>query len=229
MRSLKIGFTSPQGGSGVSTLTVAVASRLHYYHKIPVAVMDCDISKLSCVRLREKETVPDEADVYGIYPLSPAAVGFGDELEKYPETILYDLAGIMDTAVLSKMDYVYIPIVESHMLGNAMRSVMKTAEDFYKAGAGTKFRVFMNKCKPSGQESLWDIVYETGFEPTDLIQITETRILSRLAILNNIYCDRPAVPTTCTLDDIVMKNVGFYHLEKLVLRDINRPRIWKQL
>lgn len=228
MRSLRIGFTSPQGGAGVSTVTVAIASRLQYYHHKLVTVVDCDLKKHSCMSLREKDDMSKaNGTIYEMYAMPPGEIGTVEDVNS-PNTIFYDLGGNMDHSVLEKMDYVYIPVVQSHMLGNCIRTVLNTAEDFYKMQSETKFRLFMNKCKPWGPERLWDLVRETEITPCDQIMITEARIYRRQSLLHNLYDNLPAIPTYDSINFRIMKDAGIYNLEWLILKDIERPRLWKR-
>jgi len=171
-----------------------------------------------------------KADIpaYGIHEITLGEIGNGGSWEKDPQVTLYDLAGTMDKNVLAKMDYVYIPLVTSPMLGDAVRNILLVAEEFYKAKSETKFRLFLNKCRPYGCERLWSLVKETGMTPCENILITEARVFSKQAIQNNIYAGASAIPTVDTIDHLLMKGAGLYNLESLVIRDIKRPRLWSQ-
>lgn len=50
-----IAFSTQKGGAGKTTLTVLVASYLHYVMDYNVAVVDCDYPQHSIVEMRERD------------------------------------------------------------------------------------------------------------------------------------------------------------------------------
>lgn len=50
-----IAFSTQKGGAGKTTLTVLVASYLHYVKGYNVAVVDCDYPQHSIVEMRERD------------------------------------------------------------------------------------------------------------------------------------------------------------------------------
>ena len=54
-KTLKISFSTPKGGVGKSTMTVLLASALHYRLGFNVLVMDCDFPQHSLANMRERD------------------------------------------------------------------------------------------------------------------------------------------------------------------------------
>ena len=50
-----VAFSTQKGGVGKTTLTVLVASYLHYVKGFNVAVVDCDYPQYSIVEMRERD------------------------------------------------------------------------------------------------------------------------------------------------------------------------------
>src|SRR5674476_553703 len=53
--SMYVAFSTQKGGVGKTTLTVLVASYLHYVKGFNVAVVDCDYPQYSIVEMRERD------------------------------------------------------------------------------------------------------------------------------------------------------------------------------
>jgi len=54
-KSKYVAFSTQKGGVGKTTLTVLVASYLHYVKGFNVAVVDCDYPQYSIVEMRERD------------------------------------------------------------------------------------------------------------------------------------------------------------------------------
>ena len=124
-----------KGGAGKTTLTVLVASYLHYVKGMNVAVVDCDYPQHSIAEMRKRDlkTVMED-EHYKLmayrqlqrirkkaYPVAEStaedAVTKADELlEKMPETdiVFFDLPGTVNSTgvlnTLANMDYVFSPL-----------------------------------------------------------------------------------------------------------------------
>ncbi len=62
-KTLNVAFSTQKGGAGKTTLTVLVASYLHYVRGYNVAVIDCDFPQHSIAEMRERDmqmTMDDE-------------------------------------------------------------------------------------------------------------------------------------------------------------------------
>ena len=130
--TLFIAFSTQKGGAGKTTLTVLVASYLHYVKGMNVAVVDCDYPQHSIAEMRKRDlkTVMED-EHYKLmayrqlqrirkkaYPVAEStaedAVTKADELlEKMPETdiVFFDLPGTVNSTgvlnTLANMDYVF--------------------------------------------------------------------------------------------------------------------------
>ena len=59
-----VAFATQKGGAGKTTLTVLVASYLHYVKGYNVAVIDCDFPQHSIVEMRERDLKMAMEDEY---------------------------------------------------------------------------------------------------------------------------------------------------------------------
>lgn len=138
---LFIAFSTQKGGVGKSTFTVLVASYLHYFRGLNVAVMDCDYPQCSVYEMRKREIRQLETNLH----YQSKAIALFDALGKqtYPivcakpeegidkareflageptpyDAVFFDLPGtINNDGVLSTfmaMDYVFVPMAPSRM------------------------------------------------------------------------------------------------------------------
>jgi chromosome partitioning protein len=126
---LILAFATQKGGMGKTTLSVLVASWLHYKRRIPVAVLDVDSSQLSVFNLRVRETEQmdeevrtrfnqQDVDPYPILHGDPADVP--DLLTQLPadvRLVFIDLPGNIDVegyeTALSRVDYLLVPMETS--------------------------------------------------------------------------------------------------------------------
>ncbi|WP_345271145.1 ParA family protein [Nibrella viscosa] len=124
-----LAFATQKGGMGKTTLSVLVASWLHYRRHIPVAILDVDSSQLSVYNLRVRETEQldeetkerfnrQDVDPYPILRGEPA--GVPQMLQQIPadvRLVLIDLPGNIDVegyeTALSKVDYLLVPMETS--------------------------------------------------------------------------------------------------------------------
>ena len=132
--SMYVAFSTQKGGVGKTTLTVLVASYLHYVKGYSVAVVDCDYPQYSIVEMRERDlkTVMED-DHYKLmayrqftslgrkaYPVVSStpkdAVQVASQLAETGEFdfIFFDLPGTVNNAdvirTLSQMDYIFSPV-----------------------------------------------------------------------------------------------------------------------
>lgn len=124
-----ITIASQKGGMGKSTLTVLVASTLHYKHGVSVAVLDVDISQSSLynLRLREQEQLDEETkrrfneqnvDPYPILRGTPADVPrLLASLPADIEMVFIDMPGNIDIdgyeTALAMVSYLIVPMETS--------------------------------------------------------------------------------------------------------------------
>lgn len=131
-----IAFATQKGGIGKTSVTVLVASYLHYVKGYNVAIIDCDYPQNSVmdIRIREEELIDNNPhfrtlalnhfkalgkSAYPIIESNPedalrdARELMEDETVK-PDIILFDMPGTIQSdgvlLTLSKMDYIFAPI-----------------------------------------------------------------------------------------------------------------------
>lgn len=155
-----VAFSTQKGGAGKTTITVLVASYLHYVKNCNVAVIDCDYPQYSASDLRKRDREKMLSDEFyqamasemferigkGVYPVAeskPADVitlaERMTEKEGNLDYIFFDLPGtINNTSVISllaEMDYVFCPIIADNVV---MKSSIIFTERFLKKMPGIK-------------------------------------------------------------------------------------------
>ena len=202
--TLFIAFSTQKGGAGKTTLTVLVASYLHYVKGMNVAVVDCDYPQHSIAEMRKRDlkTVMED-EHYKLmayrqlqrirkkaYPIAEStaedAVAKADELlEKMPETdiVFFDLPGTVNsTGVLNtlvNMDYVFSPIAADRVV---MESTLRFASRLNDTLIAT------GKTNIKGLYLLWNMV--DGREKSELYKVYE-QVISELGlkVLNTFLPD----------------------------------------
>ena len=176
-----------KGGAGKTTLTVLVASYLHYVKGMNVAVVDCDYPQHSIAEMRKRDlkTVMED-EHYKLmayrqlqrirkkaYPVAEStaedAVTKADELlEKMPETdiVFFDLPGTVNSTgvlnTLANMDYVFSPIAADRVV---MESTLRFASRLNDTLIAT------GKTNIKGLYLLWNMV--DGREKSELYKVYE--------------------------------------------------------
>ena len=185
--TLFIAFSTQKGGAGKTTLTVLVASYLHYVKGMNVAVVDCDYPQHSIAEMRKRDlkTVMED-EHYKLmayrqlqrirkkaYPVAEStaedAVTKADELlEKMPETdiVFFDLPGTVNSTgvlnTLANMDYVFSPIAADRVV---MESTLRFASRLNDTLIAT------GKTNIKGLYLLWNMV--DGREKSELYKVYE--------------------------------------------------------
>lgn len=155
-----VAFSTQKGGAGKTTITVLVASYLHYVRNYNVAIIDCDYPQYSASDLRKRDKEKMLSDEYyqmmasemfenigkGIYPVAESkaadAIGLAErmtEKEGNLDFIFFDLPGtINNTSVISllaEIEYVFCPIIADNVV---MKSSIIFTERFLKKMPGIK-------------------------------------------------------------------------------------------
>jgi cellulose biosynthesis protein BcsQ len=190
-----VAFSTQKGGAGKTTLTVLVASYLHYVKGYNVAVVDCDFPQYSIhdMRQRDMDAVLKD-DYYKVlayeqfsrlqkkaYPIvcsrSENAPEAADELVKTGsplDFIFFDLPGTINNKsivkTLATMDYIFTPIA-------ADRVVMESSVKF--ASVINEHLISTGKSNIKGLYLLWNMV--DGREKTELYEIYE-KVCAELAL-----------------------------------------------
>ena len=185
-KTLNVAFSTQKGGAGKTTLTVLVASYLHYVKGYNVAVIDCDFPQHSIADMRERDlkmVMEDEhyklmayeqfsslgKKAYVVIESSPenALVDAKDVIEEMsPDFLFFDLPGTINNMAvietLSNMDYVIAPISADRLVLESTLQYAITINDAL---------ITPGKAKIKGLYLLWNLV--DGREKTELYEVYE--------------------------------------------------------
>ena len=190
-----VAFSTQKGGAGKTTLTVLVASYLHYVKGYNVAVIDCDFPQYSVFDMRKRDTKASVEDPYyqkmayeqikklnkKPYPVvcCPAgeAIETAERLKaKLPDLdfIFFDMPGTANNRdvinTVAKMDYIFTPII-------ADRVVMESSIVFAKVI--NEHFISMGKGNVKAIHLVWNMV--DGREKTELYEVYE-QVISTLGL-----------------------------------------------
>lgn len=185
---LFVAFSTQKGGAGKTTLTVLMASYLHYIKGYNVAVVDCDFPQYSIKDMRERDLRRVEQNelyasqaydlfqklgkrAYQIVESRPEeAVSRANSLiteTSELDLILFDLPGtinnpaVIDT--ISAMDYIFCPIAADRVvLESSMQYVTMVNDQLMSTG----------KANIKGLYMLWNLVDKR--EKTELYTLFES-------------------------------------------------------
>ncbi len=184
-----VAFSTQKGGAGKTTLTVLVASYLHYVKGNNVAIIDCDFPQHSIFEMRERDFKMVETDEYykgmayeqftrlkkKAYPVieSSTKEAIADAEYLIPQGrydfIFFDLPGTLNNEdlirTLAKMDYIIAPIAADRVVMESTLDYMVTVrEDIMGSG----------KSDIKGIYLLWNLV--DGREKSELYEVYEAVI-----------------------------------------------------
>jgi len=184
---LFVAFSTQKGGTGKTTLTVLVASYLHYVKGYNVAVVDCDFPQFSIKDMRERDLKSIEQNEHYKALAYEQFRHLGKKaysiLESRPEQaienagrfikagmpldfIFFDMPGTVNNSgvinTIATMDYIFCPIV-------ADRVVMESSLRF--AVIVNDHLISTGKSNIKGFHLLWNMV--DGREKTDLYHVYE--------------------------------------------------------
>lgn len=185
-KTLNVAFSTQKGGAGKTTLTVLVASYLHYVKGYNMAVVDCDFPQHSIAEMRDRDLKMVEDDdyyklmaynqftalgkkAYVVIESSPenAMEDARDVIDEMnPDFVFFDLPGTINNPAvietLSNMDYVIAPIAADRLVLESTLQYMITINDAL---------VTTGKAKIKGMYMLWNLV--DGREKTELYEVYE--------------------------------------------------------
>ena len=182
-----VAFSTQKGGAGKTTLTVLVASYLHYAKGYNVAVIDCDFPQHSIHEMRERDfKMVDEDEYYKgmayeqikrlegkkFYPIveSTPQEALNDaealcEKEDF-DYIFFDLPGTLNNKdliiTLANMDYIIAPIAADRVVMESTLNYMIAVRDNI---------VSTGKSNIKAMYMLWNMV--DGREKSDLYEVYE--------------------------------------------------------
>jgi len=189
-----IAFSTQKGGAGKTTLTVLMASYLHYVRGLNIGIVDCDFPQFSVadMRNRDMENIKENqmlakqcAELYQridkrAYPIVESRPEEGVETamemmkQQDFDIIFFDLPGTMNNKgtmrTIAHMDYVFCPIT-------ADRVVMQSSLTFAKV-VNDKL-VTTGKANIKGLYFVWNMV--DAREKTRLYEVYD-RIISELGL-----------------------------------------------
>lgn len=177
-----VAISTQKGGAGKTTLTVLVASYLHYVKGYNVAVVDCDFPQYSVHDMRKRDLKAIMEDEYyksmayeqlkrlekNPYPIKCSraedAIKTAEQLcESHPnlDFVFFDLPGTINNVdvvtTIAKMDYIFTPII-------ADRVVMESSIKF--ATVINEQMISTGKSGIKGIYLVWNMV--DGREKTEL-------------------------------------------------------------
>ncbi|MDY3103631.1 MAG: ParA family protein [Prevotella sp.] len=186
-KPLYISFSTQKGGAGKTTLTVLIASYLHYVKNLNVAVIDCDFPQYSIKDMRERDMKKAESDSYYKVQLFELlgrlhkkcytvlcsrlenAASTAERLWKTEEDldiVFFDFPGTINNPkvveTLAMMDYIFTPII-------ADRVVMESSISF--ATIINDEIISKGKGSIKGIHLIWNMV--DGREKTELYEVYE--------------------------------------------------------
>jgi chromosome partitioning protein len=172
-----IAFATQKGGMGKTTLSVLVASWLHYKRGINVAILDVDGAQLSVYnqRIRETQQVDsdedlstrlDEQDIrpYPILSGNPSDVP--DLLKELPDDVqlvFVDMPGNIDVVgyetAIKAVDYLIVPMETSEYSVTTGISYLNAIQEINLLPVD-RCRIIWNKYNPSRDGELADLLEE---------------------------------------------------------------------
>ncbi len=181
-----VAFSTQKGGAGKTTLTVLVASYLHYVKGFDVAVIDCDYPQHSIVEMRDRDLkMALEDDHYKhmayeqfsrlekkAYPVveSNTKEALADAEYLLPQGdfdyVFFDLPGTINNEALvhtlARMDYIVAPICADRVVMESTLNYAVVVRDHIMSNAQSQIK---------GLYLLWNMV--DGREKTELYEVYE--------------------------------------------------------
>lgn len=185
-----VAFSTQKGGAGKTTLTVLVASYLHYVKDFNVAIVDCDYPQHSIAEMRERDFKMVEQDEYykgmafeqftrlgnrKAYPIiesnTKEALNDADDLVQQGEYdfIFFDLPGTLNNTdlvlTLANMDYIIAPIAADRVVMESTLDYLISVRDHI---------INTGKSNIKAMYLLWNMV--DGREKSELYEVYEAVI-----------------------------------------------------
>ena len=188
-KTMNVAFSTQKGGAGKTTLTVLVASYLHYVKGYDVVVIDCDFPQHSIAEMRERDlkmAIEDEyykllayeqftslgKKAYMVVESSPeTAIEDAENAieELNPDFLFFDLPGTINNIdvvrTLSQMDYIIAPISADRVVLESTLQYAITVNDALVTTGRTDIK---------GLYFLWNMV--DGREKSELYEVYENVI-----------------------------------------------------
>lgn len=201
---LKISFSTQKGGVGKSTMTILVASVLHYRLGFNVVVMDCDFPQHSLTNMRERDKKAIMQNDYHkkaamkqfqvinkrAYPIIKSkaenalevASEYVSQAMVVPDIIFFDLPGTANTkgvlTTLKAMNFIFSPITADRLVVESTLGFTKAFLGLPKTTNGNdqqQMWLFWNQVDGREKTSLYD-AYQSAIAQLNL-PIMKTRIM----------------------------------------------------
>lgn len=193
MKTKCVAFSTQKGGAGKTTLTVLIASYLHYVKDYNVAIVDCDFPQHSISDMRKRDVDMTLHSEYYKQLAYNQIIRTGKKgyliLESKPENaleeaqklenegldfIFFDLPGTVNSPgvlkTLSMMDYIFSPIAADRVvLESTLRFVVNINENLITTG----------RSDIKGLYLFWNMV--DGREKSELYKIYE-KVIDELGL-----------------------------------------------
>ncbi len=187
--TMMIAFSNQKGGVGKSTMTILLASWLHYTKGLNVAVIDCDYPQHSLANMRErdkqavmksdyfKQLLMSQFDRIGkkAYPIVTStpeeardtADRFLAEAEEHYDLVIVDLPGTVKSQgvfrTIVNMDYVVTPVSPDRMVLQSTLAFSTAVLDFAKVKPEVPLRdiiFFWTRMKKSASTDVYAMFKE---------------------------------------------------------------------
>ena len=186
MKQVFLSFANQKGGCGKSSMTVLMASYLHYLTRLNVLVVDADYPQYSIYNLRKRDLDLIEKDSYfkrlaysqlktqekTAFPILRStpenAIGTLKEYLHSSKTIynvvLFDLPGTVQSngvlATLAGMDYVFVPLLGDRLVLESSFAFVKTLNDVFVKDEKMRVKhlyLFWNQVDARERNDLYDL------------------------------------------------------------------------
>ncbi len=189
-----VAFSTQKGGAGKTTLTVLVASYLHYVKNFNVAVIDCDYPQHSIAEMRERDlkmvmndeyykkmaydqfTRLDKKAYQVIESTTKEAIADADYLLPQGDFdfVFFDLPGTLDNKdlihTLLRMDYIISPISADRVVMESTLNYALVIKDHLMQNENSNIKAL---------HLLWNLV--DGREKSELYEVYE-QVIAELGL-----------------------------------------------
>lgn len=247
-KNLCVAFSTQKGGAGKTTLTVLVASYLHYVKGYDVAVVDCDYPQYSIAEMRERDLKMATDDDYykslayqqfsrlkkKMYPVVKSLPEKAAETAKALQAkgkydiIFFDLPGTVNKEgviyTLSIMDYIFSPISADRLvLESTLRFASRLNDTLITTGKAKIKSLYLIWNQVDGREKseLYD-VYEQIIAKLGL-SVLKTFIPNSLRFRRELLESHKALfrSTLFPVDKTLLKGSNLDELTKEILGIVN--------
>ncbi len=241
-QTLNVAFSTQKGGAGKTTITVLVASYLHYVKGYNVGIVDCDYPQHSIVEMRSRDLKLVKEDNhfkamayeqlqriqkkgYHIEESTPEKALQAAEVFKGKDIdfIFYDLPGTIDKGgmihTLASMDYIFSPIsADRVVLESTLRFAVQLNDNLITTG----------KAAIKGLYLLWNMV--DGREKSELYDVYEEVINSLgLEVLDTFLPDSKRFRREASLSHRALFRSTLFPADKTLIKSSNLDALCNEI